>query len=164
MRSLAWVLVAASAVACGGDPKNFTGMYSLSLTNGENGCAFANYTVGQTTTGVPITITQVEGDANLVVQVEGVAGLFVFAATGSTQFQGSVDGSNMEATIVGTTDIQDGACTYRVNATIDATLTGDTLTGTIRYLTPNNDPDCSSRENCRTVQNFNGTRPPSQPD
>ena len=162
MRSLAWVLLVAAA--CGGDPKNFTGMYSLSLTNGENGCGFASYNVGTTTTGVPITITQVEGDANLVVQVEGAAALLVFAVTGSARFTGEVDGSNMEATIVGTLPITEGACTYTVTATIDATISGDTLTGTIRYTTPTSDPDCESdRAQCRTVQNFNGTRPPAAP-
>ena len=52
-----------------------------------------------------------------------------------------------------------------MTATVDATLTGDTLTGTIRYTQPTNDaPDCGGREECRSVQNFNGTRPPDGPE
>jgi hypothetical protein len=162
MRSLALLLVLTAA--CGGDPTNFTGMYSLSLTNGENGCDFANWEVGASSTGVPIVVTQVEGDADVSIQVQGVAGLLISLLTTEDTTTDSVDGDNLEATIVGTRSTTEGNCTYTVTVTISATLDNDTVTGTIRYSTPTNDaPDCGAREQCRSVQNFNGTRPPSGP-
>jgi hypothetical protein len=162
MRGLAWLCLLGVA-ACGGESENLTGMYSLSFTNGENGCQFEGWEVGATATGVPIIVTQVEGDSNVTVTVQGFAALFVFAESGSAQFNGSVDGSNLEATIVGTKPHEAEDCSWKVNAAIDATLSGDTLTGTIRYSEVANGPGCGDRNECRSVQNFNGTRPPSAP-
>ncbi len=47
-----------STAACGSDPVDVAGDYSLSLTNHENACMFPNWNENATTTGVQMTLTQ----------------------------------------------------------------------------------------------------------
>jgi hypothetical protein len=52
-------------------------------------------------------------------------------------------------------------CTFTFNSEIHATIDGDVLTGEIDYLSATNgNPDCAAVASCRSLQNFNGTRPP----
>lgn len=161
---MAWfrlVLVSMLAVlgACGGDPADVAGEYTIALTYDANGCGLEGWTEGQSLSGIPVTITQ-EGTAASA-EVGGVAALFLQLGFGSNVFEGTVDGSSIELDLFGTTPQQDGNCTYTINSTIDAELEGDSLVGQIRYVAATNDnPDCVSVEGCVSVQRFNGNRPP----
>jgi len=144
--------------ACGSDV-DATGDYSLSLTNRENGCNFDNWTEGESSTGVPLTITQ-SGSA-ITGEVGGVGGVFLGLALGSNVFEGDVSGDDLDMTLFGTNSATEGNCTYTINAVFDGSLDGDVVTGEIRYTAATNDnPDCASLEGCASRQELNGTRPP----
>jgi hypothetical protein len=150
-----------AAVGCGdAEPVDVTGSYSVSVTNGDNGCEFANWTVGATATGIPVTITQDGEEATA--SVEAGVGLYLGLLLGSSDFTGTVDGQDLDLTLFGTNDFDQGSCSYTVNADLDAELDGDVLTGRIRYETnTNGSPDCGEKEGCSSEQEFNGTRPPT---
>lgn len=155
------VLLALLASACNDDPADFRGDYTIALTNGDNGCGFANWTEGDTATGVQFTITQ-EGSAITGI-IGGGTGWWATVVLGDDTFTGTVDGDSTTMTLYGTNSAQQSGCTYTVNATMNGDLDGDYLSGTIDYrASTNGSPDCGTLENCLTRQMFNGTRPPSR--
>jgi hypothetical protein len=165
-RTLALLTVCAATAACDSDPVDAAGEYSISVTNRENGCDFDDWTEGNTATGIPVTITQDDEDATAT--IEGVTGFLLDVVLGPTaeptgpDFTGSVDGNHLELTRFGTRNSIEGNCSFTINAVIDAELDGDILQGVIRYETNTNDsPDCGAKEECASIQEFNGTRPPS---
>ena len=160
--SLTLALMALLA-ACGSDPADVAGEYSLSLTNRDNGCAFDNWTEGETASNIPITMTQSTEDMTMATAiVGGAAGVYLDVLLGSRTYTGEVDGSSLLLTLFGETSGIDGNCTFTVNSTIDASLDGDVLSGEIRYeKATNGNPDCAPSEGCASRQEFNGTRPPS---
>jgi hypothetical protein len=151
-------LFLAGASGCGA-PVNAAGSYSVSLTNKDNGCNIANWTVGQMATNIPITITQ--QDANVTAVVGGLAGAALTLGVGSATFTGTVSGPNLKLQLFGTRANTMNGCTYTLNASINATLGGDLLEGSIDY-TPatNGSPNCGTLSMCTSTQDFNGTRPP----
>lgn len=153
------LLLLAIFAGCGTDTVNAQGNYSISLTNGPNGCNFQNYTVGQSTTGVSVAMTQ-QG-TNASADIMGGGGLVLDAFIGGHVFTGSVDGDKLDLKLAGTKPQQMGNCTFTYNGEILATLDKDTLTGTINYVAAGNgNSDCASIQGCKTTQDFNGTRPP----
>lgn len=154
----------AAASACGDDgggtPTDAAGDWTLAITNGDNGCDFDQWQVGQTASSIPFTITQ--SGADVTGNVGGLAGTTLDVVLGSHTFTGDVAGHNALMTLYGERSATSGNCTWTVNATIDADVDGDVMVGTIDYtIATNGNPDCASREGCHTVQQFNGTRPPS---
>lgn len=153
-------LVSVAAPGCGGEPANVAGSYTVAVTNGSNGCSFDNWVEGDTASGIPVTITQTGESASAV--VEGVTALGLGLLFGSNQFDGEVSGSSLNLVVYGSNSITEGNCTFTYNGVIDAELTGDVLTGEIRYEAATvGNPDCAGIEGCVTVQRFNGTRPPT---
>lgn len=158
-RTLLVMALAAACGACGGDPDDVAGDYTVSVTNRENGCMFDNWTEGESSSNIPVIITQ-EG-ANATVTVNGGAGVVLDLVLGGRAFDSSVSGSNIDGTILGTPSATEGNCTWTLNAILDAELDGDFLSGDIRYQAATNDnPDCVDIEGCVTRQQFNGNRPP----
>ena len=159
----ACVALIALLAACGSDPADVAGQYSLSLTNRDNGCNFANWTVDETASNIPITMTQSTEDMSMATAVVGgAAGVYLDVLLGSRTYTGDVDGSSLLLTLFGQTTGMDGNCTFTVNSVIDAQLDGDVLSGEIRYeKATNGNPDCAASEGCASRQDFNGTRPPS---
>jgi hypothetical protein len=148
-----------ATAACSGDPADVAGNYSINTTNGENGCAFQDWTVGQQQSNIPFTIVQDGGD--ITGTIDGVIGAFVELRLGSRVFQGSVDGNELSMTLFGTNSTTAGSCSYTINAEANANVAGDVMTGTIRYTAATNgSPECGTIENCVSVQEFNGSRPP----
>jgi hypothetical protein len=140
-------------------PVDAAGSYTLSVTNGQNACAFANWQVGSVVTGVPLTITQ--DQEALTARIEGLIGSFLEAVIGSRVFQGEVTGDAVELTLFGTNAFTVGACTYTVNGTVRATVDGDVVEGSLEYTpSTNGSPDCGVLDGCSSEQRFNGTRPP----
>jgi len=161
LRTLSTLALCAAAACGGGDPVDASGDYTVSLTNRENGCGFANWTVGATTTGVALLVTQTGAQASADVQDVG-ARLVLDGFLGGHVFTGTVSGSNLDLGITGTRALSQGACAYTIDAVIDANLNGDLLTGDLLYMAKTNlSVDCGALTNCTSRVEFNGTRPPS---
>lgn len=157
------VFVLFAVGACGGadepEPADLAGNYTLTVTNQENGCPFDNWEEGQSTAGIPLTITQSGFDVTGV--LEGLPAVFFDLWIGSSTLTGEVEADEFEMTVLGTNPSQDGGCEFTTNATMTGTIDGDALSGTIDYTqATNRDPDCAEREDCHSLQAFNGTRPP----
>jgi hypothetical protein len=145
--------------ACSSNPTNVAGSYSVQLTNGSNGCMFANYTVGSDTMNVPVTITQ--NGSTATATVSGVAGDYLNLTLGSDSFTGNVDGSSLDLQLTGTRALSTGNCAYTYNATLMAELSDNSISGTVDYTADtNNGSDCGALVGCITTQNLAGSRPP----
>lgn len=162
MRTHLGVLMSVAALAsggCGSDPADVAGDYTLSITNGANGCDLENWMEGDTTTAVPLVVTQ-DGE-NINGHLMGLAGGYFDVVVGTSRFAGKVDGEDVDMTLFGTRAYTLMGCTWTLNVDIDASIDGDLLQGTITYrAATNNSPDCGELLTCRNVQMFNGTRPP----
>lgn len=152
------VLIAA-LMGCASDPAQIAGDYTVGVTNRDNGCNFANWTVGNMTAGVDVKIA--ESGKNVTADVTGGVGAVLDFAFGSSSFTGTIYGNELDLTLEGTRVQQTGTCTYTYNGQILATANGDTMTGRINY-TPatNGNSDCTAVSGCLTYQEFNGSRPP----
>ncbi len=149
--------------ACGGDdPVNVEGSFTIAITNRDNGCSFANWTVGESSQGIPVTITQ--DGAMATATVMGLTGGALNLALGSNMFSGSVDGDQVNLDLFGTRAQMQASCTFTYNAKILGSVDGDTIEGRVEYraatTTPTN-PDCATIQGCLSFQEFNGTRPPT---
>ena len=155
------VLCAFLFAACGGDdPKaDASGDYAISITSGANGCNFVNWDEGATNTGIPMVIA--EEDTGVSASVGGISALFLDLLLGSHAFTGDISGSDLSLDIEGTVERSQDGCTHFVNSSLDATIDGDILIGTVIYTIPDNGTsECAALAGCESVQNFNGTRPP----
>jgi hypothetical protein len=159
MRSQALLLVLLACACSSETPVDVAGTYTLSLTVKQVDCQILGGAVGDSSTGVQIVVTQSGSDATA--QVQGAAGILVGLAMGSAAFTGKVAGNDIDLTINGTTPGSEGTCAFTRNARMQASLASDVLTGTLTYtFATNKTADCGTRDTCKDVQIFNGTRPP----
>ena len=159
MRGRICVAALGLAAACGSDPANVAGTYAMALTNRANGCAIANWTEGPI--GGTVTMVVTQSDASASADVQGLARAALDALTGGHVFTGPVDGDDVALTITGTRAMSQGACAYTIDADLDATLTGDTLSGSVFYRARTNGAaDCGALTGCQSQQDFAGARPP----
>lgn len=148
-----------AALGCGEDA-NVAGSYTIAVTNRTNGCELENWMEGETSSNIPVTITQ--SGENVTATVDGLVGAYFNAIFGSAAFVGTVSGDDLDLQIIGTRSATEGNCTYTFNAVLSGSVSGDTLTGRIDYQAATNDqPDCAALEGCTSYQDFNGTRPPT---
>ena len=162
MRSARFCLAAvATTFACGGSsPANVAGTYTVDITDEANGCAFDNFTQGQSASDIPVTISQ--DNSSLTVTVMGVAGVTLDAGLGAAAFTGTVDGDSFNATLVGNQTFGSDGCVYTLNATIEGSLSGDAVSGSIDYTSETTTGSaCGTITDCETTQDYSGTRPPS---
>ena len=163
-----WVTLATSAllsVGCSSDaafqaaaPSNVAGSYTLTLTNGDNGCMLEKWTTGASNSGIPFLATQSGSDLNG--ELQGVAALSLALFIGTNKFTGSVSADHFDMTAYGTIARQQGTCTFNMNARVVGTIAGDAISGTISYSpATTTNPGCASVQ-CTSTQSFNGTRPP----
>ena len=142
------------------EPVDVSGDFTMAITNGTNGCGFANWTEGQQTTGVVVKFRQT--DTHFTAELTGLVRVYVELIVGSYIFAGDVTGSSFQATLAGTRELMEEGkqCVYRVNADIDGSLSRDTITGMLTYrvviVTPA--ADCPPSD-CATLASFNGVRP-----
>jgi hypothetical protein len=156
MRGLAFITCALAACT---STANVAGNYTIAATNRDNSCGFPGWTVGAQATGIQVTITQSGSGATAIIM--GGGGFILDGLIGTHTFAGHVSGDSMDLTATGTTTHNQGNCTYTVNGEIHATLSGDSLTGTIDYTGAGNGmTDCAGITGCVSFQDFNGTRPP----
>jgi len=157
MKHLAWFLLV--AVGCGGGDANVEGTWSIAVTNRDNGCALANWQVGNQAANIPVEIVQEDSDVNAT--ITGAVGGYVALVLGSNVFTGGVDGDALTLELYGRAQ-QQGNCSFSYNAVLLGDVDGDTMTGRIDYRgVTNNNPDCAAIEGCVSFQEFNGTRPPT---
>jgi len=147
----------ASLAACA--PADVSGSYTVAVTDQDNGCNLANWTVGSSAQGIPFAITQ--SGAAIDGTVGGVTGIGLSLAFGTNVFHGNVAGTHVDMTLSGTRAMNQGACAYTWVGEAQGDLTGNALQGTITYRAQtNNSSDCGTLQTCRSVQAFSGTRPP----
>jgi hypothetical protein len=153
---------------CGGDdddesPPDVSGTYTLNVTNGTNDCLpLTGWQEGASFTDIPFDLVQ--NKATLEGTFQGLlATVFLQALIGANDFSGALSGRDVNMTRLGDRSQTSGTCTFTIRADLNATSDGDLLEGQIVY-TPitNDDPNCESIKDCRAVQMFNGTRPPSK--
>lgn len=144
---------------CGGEPANVAGMWSMNVTNGENGCSIDNWTVGDTTEAVPLTLTQ--ADATVNGSVGGTVGVGANLVFGTNQLSGLASGRHVDLRLVGRAQ-SSGSCAYTPVLDLSADVNGDTMSGTITWsYDTNSSADCGYRATCETVQSMNAARPPT---
>lgn len=135
------------------------GTYTVNVTNADNGCNIENWEQGKSTSDIPFVIEQ--QDVNVTGTLQGGAGLLLGLWIGTNQFTGLATGESFDITAHGTKMQTQGTCMYELNAEIQGHISGDAISGTIKYApATTNDPACASVQ-CSSTQNFNGTRPPS---
>lgn len=156
------VFCASLVAACGGDGESSVevpGDFTIAITSGANGCNFANWDEGATSTGIRMTLA--EDEEAVTATVDGLPALFLDLLQGSHVFSGDIDGGDLLLDIAGTREHDLDGCRHLVNSTLEAQLSGDVLIGTVSYtLSETAEPDCPRVVDCASVQNFNGTRPP----
>ena len=146
------------AAACSSDNGNAAGDYTVTLTNRDNGCNIAGWTVGNTSTA---TVTLTQANNNVTAAVTGLGAVALELVVGGHTYTGKISGDSLDLSLFGSRTNMMGNCTYTFNSEIHAVLDGDVLTGQIDYLSAtNNNPDCAPVKDCRSFQDFNGTRPP----
>jgi hypothetical protein len=151
------LFVAACNAAGGGPFVIVGGVYRGTVTNDFNTCS-ATWSKGMVSDA---TMTIVQMDANVTVQVDGQAGAVLQATLGTSFFTGFLTGNHIDANIAGTVVATRGGCVYTSNAELGADLGGDILTGVIIY-TPqtNGHADCALLQvnGCSGKQTFGVTR------
>ncbi|MBN1608459.1 MAG: hypothetical protein JW940_17640 [Polyangiaceae bacterium] len=163
-------VLTAVAPGCGGDDDDASpaggsveGEYTAAITNRTNGCGFDDWSEGESTSGIRLSVTEDDGDVRGEVTGQGAALVLtiVLGADGNV-LEGTASGGQVELERLGTTAFHEGNCTYTLNATLTGTVDGDVIQGSIRYTAATNDnPDCAALEGCTSRQDFNGTRPPT---
>ncbi len=149
------------AAGCSSDPANVAGSYTLAVKNGKNECGFINFNAGDTAQGIAMSVKQNGSDVSADFGGTGAAVLLDLVLA-SHVFNGTVDGNDLNLTIVGSRALSRNNCAYTINANATGTIEGDILTGTIDYTAKTNmNSDCGTLEGCHSIQTFNGTRPPS---
>ena len=161
MRAFPILALALCLAACGGgDPVDAEGNYTVALTNRDNGCNLDNWTEGDTASGIPVDIAQT--DAAVTATVGGGAGITLGLWLGDNHYTGEVDGNDLLLQLEGNRNMSQGTCDYHYMSVIDASLSGDVLSGEIRYeAVTDGANDCGALTGCASVQEFNGTRPPT---
>lgn len=146
--------------ACGGDPVNAEGTYTVAVTNRDNGCNFPNWTIGNSQPNIGVVINQEGEDVNA--EVQGLIGGYLDLVLGAHIFQGNVDGNDLDMKITGTQKITTGNCVdHTIDARLTTTLEGDVLTGRIQYTIIGAGTTCEPYDGCVSYQDMNGTRPPT---
>ena len=145
--------------ACGGgSDADVAGTYQMQITNRDNGCNFANYTVGDSGQA---TVVVTQTDSNVSATVMGGGGFALALVLGSNVYVGDVSGNDLDLKIEGTRAFNDGNCAFTYNSEIKGSLSGDSLMGKIEYrAVTNNNSDCATHTGCLTFQEFAGSRPP----
>ena len=157
--AFSWLLLGLGGCSSGDEfTSDVAGNYTVAITNGASSCNFDQWMEGQETTGVGLAITQ-DGQ-KIHATLDGVTAVFFTLAFGSADFDGTIQGNTLTLTNYGMRTAIQGNCSYTYNATVKATQTGDSISGTITYAPKTNgNPDCDAVE-CSASQKFNGSRPP----
>lgn len=164
LRSLAFLAVPAVVItACGGDESegaaDFSGNYSVAVTNRTNDCQYDGFEIGKSAQNVAFEISQSGSTASG--KMTGLAGDFYLFLFGIGTLQGEVVGDTVSLSSVGTAELVKNGCKFFVRAQIDATITGDAVNGTVTYSNETAEmPQCQPLSGCTSTQALSGNRPP----
>lgn len=159
MRRIVLVLGLMGMAACSSESGNAAGDYMVSITNRGNDCGIASWTAGTVNTA---TVTLTQSDSSVTASVTGLGAIALELIVGEHVYTGRISGDTLALNLFGTRTSTIGNCTYTLNSEIHAALDGDAMTGQIDYRSATNDnPDCAAIKDCRSFQDFTGTRPPS---
>lgn len=148
MARAGWLLVLSGLAlgACGGDDDfesqptaSIAGSWSGDLRNSASTCP-GTYRIGELNA---VTLKVTQSDTHVSVDVQGLAGLALAAAYGSSVFNGTVDGATFEATLLATRAVNEGNCDILWLADIQASVEGKSLVGSVLYS-----PDASTIAAC----------------
>ena len=160
MRATVCLVVLAFVAGCSSDAvKNepypdVSGYYFAQLESGPSTCPGDDWTTGET---FPVDIMLTQHALSLTVEV--LYSSTLGALIGAHTFPGMLDGLQIEGTLDGDKMQTSGACTYTYRADLDATLSLNTLAGTITYTA-----EASCAASCTRVQNLTGERNPTGTD
>jgi hypothetical protein len=137
----------------------------MNMTLEKKECAVLPANVGESTTDVPLIITQDPANpAKITAQVKGAAVILLSLFFGTDTFNGTVTGTDLDFIMKGTVASTEGGCTFTRDAHLVATLEKDTLVGTMTYTyVTNKAADCGIKDTCQDVALFNASRPPTSP-
>ena len=153
-------LILLIALASCTSPVDAAGNYTMNITFRDNGCNIAGWTAGNTATNVHAVFTQ-SGDG-LTADFMDVSAFYLDTVTGEHVFSGKVSGDSLDLMLHGTRSHTTGNCAYFYDARLRAHLDGDVITGTVDYIgAGNGSTDCAGITGCISVQDMNGTRPPT---
>jgi hypothetical protein len=153
-------LLLASLAACGSDPVDAEGTYSVSVTNRANGCNFMGWTIDESAANIGVVVNQEGEDVNA--DVMGLTRIYLDGVLGGHVFQGTVDGDELDMSITGNKTFTTGNCVdHTIDARMRATLEGDVLEGRIDYTIVGTGSTCEPYDGCVSYQDMNGTRPPT---
>jgi hypothetical protein len=94
--------------------------------------------------------------------VNGLPGVLVAGILGTNTFTGDVSGEELDLRVVGTAPKTSGGCEFTFNGRVIANQDGDSMAGRVEYrAATNGHPDCGTREQCLSRQDFNASRPPA---
>lgn len=154
-----FLLVVLGALGCSSGDEftvDVSGNYSVALTDGDNSCKWA-WGNRDANARVPFTITQDGKD--LTGKIMGLDAIGFALIFGTDDFKGTANGKSFTLTKPGNA-LKEGNCPYSYNATIEGSVEGDSISGTITYATATNgNPACADVE-CSATQLFAGSRPP----
>lgn len=140
-------------------PISPTGNYIVTLTNQENGCALPDWATGATIPNVGVKIT--ERELMVTAEAQGAVGSAYKTWLGTAMFTGPLQGAKLLLVLRGNKFAAQQGCSYTFDATIDATLTGDTLEGSMFYRARTNGSlACGALNGCASRQALRGSRPP----
>ena len=154
------VVVGVLVAAVGCAPADVAGNYTVNVTNGENGCGFDGWTVGDSSSNIPLLVTQ--SDSTVQLDVQGGTGGLLDLVIGGSLFNGEVSGNGINAALIGSNAARQGECSYTITVDLDANVNGDFIEGELQWRpVTNHHADCGILETCVTLQSFNGSRPPT---
>jgi hypothetical protein len=168
IRHLGAILTTAVSLAgCASDgnttsePGSVAGDYSLAFTDtSTNNCALGNWTNGASTTNVGFTVTQ--AGTSIAGTVNGLAGDADDVAYGTNTYQGTLSGQSFHMSTTSRAMAQ-GNCAYTLEIDMDGTFDGNTLNGTRSFHgMTNNGSDCGALNDCESIQQVSGARPPAE--
>src|SRR5688572_21901898 len=82
------------ATGCTDDPADVAGVYTVAVTNGQNGCDWENFTPGATAQGITMTVTQSGSSVSADFAGTGT-GVLLELVLASSEFEGTVDGDEL---------------------------------------------------------------------
>jgi hypothetical protein len=145
-------------LACGDPPISPTGLYALTLTDQENGCKLADWRAGNASSAA---VEIRERDAVVTAVPQGNLAMSLADWLGTSTFTGPHRGARLELVLAGTRSYFDRGCVYTFDATIDATLAGHLLEGSLFYRARTNGAwGCAGLAGCASRQALRGARPP----
>jgi hypothetical protein len=158
MRTIPIAVALFASVACSssseGPPAQVAGDYTLTITDGQNGCNVLNFTTNATQSGTIVTIAQ-NGSA-LSATATHMSGLVLAFAAGD-KIGGMIEAE--EASLASSANLTQGGCAYTLTATTNMTFHENQMQGTTLYTASGNgSPDCGPLQNCTTTQTFTGAR------